>query len=135
MKRLNKGQLLEISVAVDACAEACGEVEAAVEAYNKALEAPREALLSAVAGYNEKIEDLKAMYLDLAQQGRDYFDDRSEKWQEGDAGQAYNEWLEQLENPEIESVEIDLPDELERPNDLLNFDEIDWLPPDEPGEI
>lgn len=33
-----------------------------------------------------------------AQEARDYFDEKSEKWQESDAGVSYSAWAEELEN-------------------------------------
>ena len=44
-----------------------------------------------------------------------YYDERSEKWQEGDAGSAYSDWKDNYGN-EFDAVEIELPDELEMPD-------------------
>jgi hypothetical protein len=41
--------------------------------------------------------EAKAFIEDLASSAREYYDGRSEKWQEGDKGVAYDEWVSKLE--------------------------------------
>lgn len=88
------------------------------------------------------IEELNAKLADLAEQAnaaRDeafsaldeaandaesYYDERSEKWQEGEAGQLYSEWKDELANArdqlsEDVSFEIDQPEGLSTLDDIL----------------
>ena len=57
-------------------------------------------------------------------------DERSEEWQEGDTGQAYQEWISQFEN-ELEEIELEEPDDVDVPESPAEqLDGID----DEPGD-
>ncbi len=44
----------------------------------------------------EMLELLAEGLREAEQEGRDYFDERSDKWKESDKGVAYESWLEQL---------------------------------------
>ena len=61
--------------------------------------------INAIASAVVELESVR----DDAQQ---YYDDRSEGWQDGDKGQSYSEWIEQLEA----AIEIlnDLPEHPEQ---------------------
>ena|SRR5215469_9890749 len=134
MKAITKQQQREIDAALDVLREAASELEAAIEAYNEALEPLRERIEGALDHYNEKGSELRAVYLDIHAEAQAYYDDRSERWQEGDAGEEYQEWLDKLENLEIEELDIDMPEPLDRP-EIPDFDDDSWLPPSEPGEL
>ena len=131
MKRISRAQQTEINNAVSALGDAGKELEAAVASYNEALERLGEAVETARDTYNEKVVDLKAVYEEIHGEADSYYSDRSERWQEGEAGEAYSEWMGQLEEPGIEDIEIELPDPLEI--DLPDFEDDSWLPPSEPG--
>lgn len=51
-----------------------------------------------IAGYNELLEEARGIIDDVHSQGESDFDDKSEKWQEGERGEATREWLESLES-------------------------------------
>jgi L-lactate utilization protein LutB len=57
------------------------------------------------------LEDLKETLEEETQQHRDAYGERSEKWQEGEKGQATETWIENLDEL-VENVES-LVDELE----------------------
>ena len=42
-----------------------------------------------------------------------YIDDRSEKWQEGERGQAYMAWQQEFSDNDLEAIELDQPEPLE----------------------
>ncbi len=135
MKRISKSAQADIDKTLDACREAAEELEAAIDAHNAALASIRDRLEAAVSTYNERIADLRSVYEDIASEARSYFEDRSERWQESDAGQTYSEWVDQLENIEMEDVDIEMPEELELPDSIPDFSELSWLPPEEPGGV
>lgn len=58
------------------------------------------------------IDLLKDLLPDELQEMRDMYDNRSDRWQESEKGQALMEWLEALEQvkDEIENAELDAPD-------------------------
>jgi uncharacterized protein YidB (DUF937 family) len=73
-------------------------------------------LIDAISAYNEKVEEFNSVMEDVVSEAQSYFDDRSEKWQEGDAGEAYSSWISALENTRIDpaeepsGVEVEMPD-------------------------
>ena len=85
-------------------------LEVAVDAFNNAMVEPWGAVEDALEKYNSIVSDLESWKEDITSQIQEYIDERSEKWQEGDRGQAYQEWLSAYENTSIESVEMSMPD-------------------------
>lgn len=69
------------------------------------LVASREKIEELVADHNLLVDEATNWMTHLAERARDYYDSRSEKWQEGDAGGAYSTWLEQLES-ELEYADL-----------------------------
>ncbi len=53
---------------------------------------------------------------DIVSQMDEYMSDRSEKWQESAAGQNYEAWKSEWENAQIEPIEIEMPEEIARPD-------------------
>jgi hypothetical protein len=134
MKAITKPQQREIEAALNVLREVAAELNQAIEAYNEALDPLREKIEAAVSDYNEKLAELKAVYSEIHAEAQAYYDDRSERWQESYAGQEYQEWLDSLESPEIEEIEIDLPEPLDHP-EIPDFEDYSWLPPSQPGEL
>lgn len=90
-------ELREEAVAV------CDEVRAKLDAILQKIEDEREAIHGLVE--------------DLASEAQSYFDEKSEKWQDGDAGQQYQEWISELEGA---AAECDQPVEVVfEPEDML----------------
>lgn len=80
MKKLSKEQQATLDKHRDALAKAKDEFEAACNAFA------------------EVCQDAGAALADITEGARSYFDDKSEKWQDGDAGMAYSSWLEEMED-------------------------------------
>lgn len=98
------------------------------------LTAVRAEIESVIAEANAKLEDLKARANDAremahsaldeaATDAETYFDERSEKWQEGDAGSAYSEWKDELSNAR-DTLAEDLNFEIEDPDGLGTIDDM-----------
>jgi hypothetical protein len=119
-----------LAKALEACNEAAGQLQHAVESFNDAIAKERGAVEEHLAAYTEKLDLLKGVYAEIGEEARNYYDERSETWQESDTGTAYSEWVDQLESPDIEDLDIDFPDELEV--ELPDFTDTEWLPPEEP---
>ena len=82
-----------------------------------ALRAAAEAHSDAVTGYNDAMENAKAFVEEVASRLRDVYDNRSEKWQEGDKGQSADSFIQTWEefSPDEESeLEGNVADEFER---------------------
>lgn len=79
------------------------DLTTAIETFNRKLDA-----------HNEIINEASGWRDDLVSEIDEFVSNKSEKWQDGDKGQAVADWkneLEQLDLGEIEHVEVpDLPD-------------------------
>ena len=84
-------------------------LEAAIEAYNDGVEAAWEPLSDAQADYNEIVNEAGEWKTDVVTSIDDYMADKSEKWKEGDRGQAYEAWKSALED-DFELSEIEQPE-------------------------
>jgi hypothetical protein len=133
MKKLSKEHWADITKAMEACNEEASEMQGQIEKYNLMLDEAKGPVEQAINAYNEKIADLRSIYTAIAADAASYHDERGEKWQESDAGTSYQEWIDQLEEPEgLEEVDVDFPEEIEMP-EIPDFDDTSWLPPEEPG--
>ncbi len=130
MKRFSKEQSAKVSQHVETLRAAADKVTAEVSNYNSARATAWKPLEEAVAAYNAAVIDANAMMEGIAADQQSYIDERSEKWQEGDAGQVYQEWMQAWEGS-LEELDIDEPDELEEP-DMNAADALEELP-DEPS--
>lgn len=79
----------------------------------EALKTKREAFEAAGAALQEVANEASEFVAQLEADARAYFDDKSEKWQEGDTGQAYDAWVETLGEiaNDLGSVDVDLQDD------------------------
>lgn len=56
---------------------------------------------------------------DLCREADEFFDEKSEKWQESDRGQSYQEWKDELglmRDDMAEEMEFEFPDDPDRPD-------------------
>lgn len=51
---------------------------------------------------NEKIDEARGFVEDIKNERQEEFDDKSERWQDGERGEAAQEWLQAWENAEAE---------------------------------
>jgi hypothetical protein len=77
----------------------------------KKLEETKGALETALTSYNEVVGEVTEFRDEVVSEMDDYYSNKSDKWQEGEKGEAYSSWKDQWESFEIEEVEIDLVDE------------------------
>lgn len=115
MKKLGKGELTDKARIVGEVDEAKTELEEAVAEYNKVVEEAKGKVTAALEKLNGTIESANEWRSNINNEQDTYYDERSEKWQEGDAGSAYSDWKDNY-STEFDAVEIDLPDELEMPD-------------------
>jgi uncharacterized coiled-coil DUF342 family protein len=134
MKKLTKEHITAINACVAACTTARDTVQSLVEEYNQFIDSWRQRAKEAIGGYNNEVDELREVYTQAAEEAQEYYDERSETWQSSDAGNKYAEWISRLENPDIEELDIDLPEMIEDAafDDWDNAEE--FLPPQEPGE-
>lgn len=120
MLKLTKKQSEELAGLKSAVEEASGQVAAEIEL-------ARQVTTKAVASVNEKIEALNtaiealnAFREERNGEAQSYYDDKSERWQESDRGNAYaafvGEWevecptVDEVEEPSFDEVDVDVPE-------------------------
>jgi hypothetical protein len=136
MKKLSKEQIAQIDSASSECARIQGEINDLVVKYNEFLEEWKGIAEEQVKAYNQRVNEILAVYRDAAEEGREYQSEKSERWADSEAGSDYEEWLSKLEDVEIDLYALDLG----IPDPLDEVDEPDWedtesfLPPNAPGE-
>lgn len=92
------------------------ELEEAVSAFNAAMTERGGDVTDALKAYNDVLAEARSLVEDTASEARDAFDEKSERWQEGDKGAALSSWADELEGVDLEDMEIDLPEDIELPD-------------------
>ena len=111
MKKLSKEQCAQRDEIAGRLRSRFSDLDLAVEAYNSAVEAAWAKVEETKNDYNEAIADANEWQQDVAADIQSYMDDRSEKWLEGEKGQAYESWRSEYEQ-EFPTADLDKPDEL-----------------------
>lgn len=88
-----------------------------------------EPLDAAVMAYNEAIEEARGFVQDVARQADADISDKSERWQEGEKGQAAIGWKDEWEGASFEEVSVEYPDDIEAEG-LDHADTLDQLSTD-----
>jgi len=134
MKKLTKEQVAKVTESVEVCSFIQEKIQKKIDEYNEYLAQWDGSIRADIAEYNDKIGELRGVYESAASDAQEYFDERSETWQSSDKGEAYSDWINQLESIDLEDLEVELPDAIDEPmyHDWDNPE--NWLPPNEPGE-
>jgi len=107
MKKLNKAQNTELQEWITKLGDAKQKME---DAYGE-LEEKHGILADAIGEYNGIVTDIGGWRDQLVGEMEDYQSERSDKWQEGDAGQQYESWIDEWRGLEFEEIEVpDLPE-------------------------
>jgi hypothetical protein len=130
VKALDKAQQQDKATLVDAIREANSELEVVIDAYNLVLAKEKAKVQEKLAAVNAKVREAKEWAEGIAADMQNYYDEKSENWQEGEKGQNYDSWKTDYENFSPDDLEIDFPDDLE----VIAADAADDLEnlPDEP---
>lgn len=129
--KMSKAQIKERDEKVAALETAATNLKQEIEESNTRLTEIRENIEAKVNEYNSALEDAKEFMNNIGNDARSEFDDKSEKWQEGDRGQEVSSWIDELENFSPDEIKVELPDDIEEP-DLDHGEEITGLA-EEPG--
>lgn len=92
----------EFAAARRAAAEAVAAANEAHEKLTTAAEAANKVISDAADFRQGRVEEMQA-----------YFDERSEKWQESDAGEAYLAWVSAWEDVDLDEADVPAIDEAE----------------------
>jgi len=90
--------------------EAREKLDSAVVDFNDTITAARGVLQEEIDAYNGLLSEAKTFADEVAQEWENEFEEKSERWQEGDTGQAVRELIEAWQNVDFEGVDIDTPD-------------------------
>jgi len=127
MTKLKVAQIKERNELTGPLREKYEAIEAAVDEFNNAQALALEKVNEAIAAYNEALDPVREWVAGIKGDIEMFIDDKSEKWQEGERGQAVIEWKDQFENIELDDVSIDEPDTLEF-DEENHADLVDELP-------
>lgn len=114
MKNLDKTQSAALSDLIARLRAKSESLIAAVRELNDTILTAGAAVTTALENYNAVVEEAEQFRGEIQTEQQDYWDDRSEKWQAGDAGGAYESWKDSWSNS-LDPIEIALPAEIEDP--------------------
>lgn len=81
-------------------------------------------------GYNAALEKAKEFVDGIAEEAQSEFDDKSEKWQEGERGDAVSSWIDELRNADLpEEIDLTVPEDIPEP-DISHAETLGGLPED-----
>jgi uncharacterized protein YukE len=116
MKALSKKDAARKAELIEKIRDQATDLSSAVAKFNDGLAELRDDLRAAVTDYNEAVQAAEEFRADIASQMQSYFDEKSGKWQEGDSGQVYQQWISDWDSP-LTEVEIKLPYDISEPSD------------------
>jgi hypothetical protein len=129
VKKLDKAQRERKAELLEAAFAAREALNGAVARFNELLAQEWAAVEKEAEALNAAVVDLNAFREEVTQGMEDFAGERSEKWQESEAGQNYAAWMEQWEGLRVEEVELERPADVDEPGvDLDGFDQL----PDQP---
>lgn len=113
-----------------------GELNAAwaeVEEEKSQIELVLVTLNENITTYNALLEGIREFVEELAGTAEEYQGERSEKWAESDAGQAYQAWIDEIRNVGLDDVEAVNIDELGLPEEPDHAENLSQLPQEPQG--
>lgn len=119
MKKLTKEESEKRTKFVEQLRAAQGKVEDEIDAANAKLEFEvLKPVNDAIEAYNKIREEAEGFVADLVSSMDDFASEKSERWTEGDAGQAFESWkseyeniaLDELDTVDAEALAIEKPD-------------------------
>jgi len=121
MKKLSKINLSNIQIFIDNMCEQTDKYNEALETLQKDATPENFDALKEIHGkLQNSIEDSCSYTQDLAEAAQEYYDERSERWMESERGDAYAEWISELEGAQVDDLD-ELPESFEN----LEVDELE----------
>ena len=129
MKNLSKSDYARRDEIIDKFRNVEGAIDDAYEAIVASITKYNDELLPA---YNEVVAEAQGWVADIASSIEEFMSNKSDKWLEGERGQAYGEWLSEWQSFELEELApFDLP---EQPDSSHAGALEEGLPPEEVAE-
>lgn len=113
VKKEEAARLTALAIQLEAKAE---RVRQAIVTFNSEKVRLFEFVTDAVNAYNALVEVTQGLVGDLGSEFDSEFDDKSETWQDGDRGSIVREWIDTYVDAELETLEVDEPEDLETPD-------------------
>lgn len=118
--KLSKAERKRIDDLLARMDEQAEKVQAEVTAYNETVNEARGKVDDEIEVYKEIRDELRGVIEDIHGEKEGEYDDKSDNWRDGDRGSATYDWIqkldevkgtleEDLEIPELEDLEIELP--------------------------
>jgi hypothetical protein len=132
MKTLDKDIIERRDELIGDLAKVETELANVIERCNGMLDDIRSEVGEVVEHYNALVEDARRLRDDAQAAVQGFLDQKSEKWKEGERGQLYATWVSNLESLDLADIEVDLPEEIERPScdALAELEEQFWTLPE-----
>jgi DNA repair exonuclease SbcCD ATPase subunit len=125
--KLTAADLKERDEMIASVKEKQAKLNEEIAVFNDALDAAQDRLEEFINDLNGAISDLRDFIENKQSQFEGEYDDKSEKWQEGDKGQAVMQWIETFSNITLYDEEIDLPSSIPDVIDIDALDEVEAL--------
>lgn len=129
MNKLNKTQQATHSSLVDKLSTERTAVEEKIAAFNEKRSELWAEVTASLESFNTALAEARDFRDGITGDMESYSGDRSERWQEGDAGQAYESWKDTWESANLDDIDLDEPSEPEEP-DFSGVDDFESLPMD-----
>jgi len=120
VKRLSKEQAKQKEVLVKAMLDQEDAYSVAVADYNEKVGLAWADLEQALCNYNSARGAVVDFMSEVAAEMEAYFDERSDAWREGEAGERYEVWRDAWGEEPDREVEVDSPVSLDESDDNLS---------------
>jgi hypothetical protein len=131
MKRLDKEQAARHEEMAGKLVNAREELNSAIVEFNDEVRGLFEKTVKPkVEALNEAIGEANDFCIEVHSDMEAYQGEKSEKWQESDAGVEYQDWMDQWDG-EIDEVDFDAPEDIDEPD--VDVDEFENLPHEPQG--
>lgn len=126
MKKLTKTQEKEKDKHSTDLFDTFSALEMAVDDFNDKVVELRIGVEEAATAYNSAVARARDFCSEVMSDMDSYEGARSEKWQESDAGQSFQDWKSEWENVDLEDFEPEFPATIDVPDNMQEM--LDALP-------
>ena len=134
MRKLNTAQIKERNEIAGNLQEAASGVEDAISEFNhQVARLYSELVETALIEYNTHLGKSEAWRDQIVEEMKEYAEARSEKWQESEAAEVYESWVDEWRGVDFYELDIIPPDDIDA-EDMEDADNLLSLPESVTGE-
>lgn len=127
MKSLTGKQAEQLSDLQEKLQSASQKIESAIADFNANVnELWGDLVLDSINEYNNLVKLAQQFAEVTTGKSQGYYNSQSEDWQQGDKGNAYQDWIDEWDEADLQEIELRMPDETDVP-DFAAVDAIDGL--------